>query len=75
MKWTGSRSSKRYVLHPDFVELPNGDIRKIGFLQLVKLYGLQVEECINWDKENVKDLEGKKHLYPRNDGNYKLEEK
>lgn len=64
----------RYVIHPGYVFSKNdGQRHYINGHQLMRLYGLRPSECViaspHYGWKAPADVI---HLYPRNDGNYKL---
>lgn len=67
----------KYALHPQIIHTVDNQINYVGYIELIKLYNLDYEECILWDNNrpeliNDRDFAGYIHLYPRADGNYKL---
>lgn len=71
--------TKKYVIHSGYVySKTNREKHFIGIMQLVRLYGVSPSEC---HFDNFHDItgmyaefpKGMIHLYPRSDGNYKLE--
>lgn len=68
----------KYALHPGYVYSKNdGDMHWITALQLARLYGVKMGECI--DVAYVQRLNNQHaasliHLYPDYNGNYKLPE-
>lgn len=65
---------KKYAIHPGEITSKNdGDVHYISEKQLIRLYQVNPNDCINW-----KDAEGKYedyiHLYPNYDGNYNIKE-
>ena len=66
----------KYVVYPSYVESKNdGQFHFVNFSRLVKLYGVDPEECINVHNTLGRDISGLIPLRVRHDGNYKLEEK
>ena len=69
---------KKYALHPDFVISTYDDERHyITFQQLVRLYGVNPKDCVEWDRSRPATFRGRKygdyiHLYTRHDGDYKI---
>ena len=64
-----------YVIHPGMVKSTyDGEYHWIGFAQLVGLYGLSRDQCLNANTMTNADRLGEIHLYPREDGNYTLGE-
>lgn len=70
---------KRYAIHPGYViSKTDGDRHYIPAQILADLYGLRPDEYIIWDDQRPETYLGRReedyvHLYPRYDGNYKLE--
>ena len=68
----------KYMIHPgEVVSQFDGEIHYIEFSQLVKLYGVNPDECILADVRRPETLYGLNmndyiHLYPRSDGKYEL---
>lgn len=66
---------KPYCLHPGHItSLLSGEIRYIAASKLCKLYGLSPSKCSIYNPQvPVSEyLSGTIHLYPRDDGNYRL---
>lgn len=63
---------RKYVVHPGYVISKNdGQKHYVGFLQLVNLYKVNKDECI--DASNFYDHSGDFiHLWPSSSGRYRL---
>lgn len=65
----------RYCLHPEKIRARDGQWRQVTFGALLRLYGLEPQQCVNYDHLRGRERLGKMiHLYPREDGNYELTE-
>lgn len=66
----------KYALHPQIIHNTiDNKVYYIGYIELIKLYNLDSNDCILWDDnrpEMVKDRNFNDyiHLYPKQDGNY-----
>jgi hypothetical protein len=64
---------KKYVLHPGtVVSQCDGDIHYVDSVRLADLYGVRLYECVTWDHRTMTRQDGQIHLYPRDDGDYRL---
>ncbi len=66
-------SARRYIIHPGYI---GSDY--VSFHDLVRLYGLRKGSCIFFPTEPARQAAlGNRptdiHLYPHEDGNYKIE--
>jgi fatty acid desaturase len=62
--------SKKHAIHPGYVKSQtDGDIHWITYSQLVRLYGLDPNDCVQWVPFGM-NHRYYHHLYPRRDGNY-----
>ena len=77
----GNRSTqeRRFVLHPgDVISRTDGQRHYVGVLQLSKLYGVPMANCVIYpgrdDPRRLywRDPVGAIHLHPRYDGDYSL---
>jgi hypothetical protein len=65
--------TEKYALHPGYVSSKqDGDRHYIGIGQLVRLYELQPNEYVVWDKEGScgRFWDDYVHLYPDYEGRY-----
>lgn len=68
-------SGKKYAIHPGYVYSKfDGGEHYVGYQDLVRLYRVKRNECIEWDESHAM---GRKHddyihLFPQSDGNYRL---
>jgi hypothetical protein len=69
----------RNVIHPGWVvSINDGDRHFIGYGVLIRLYGLNPSECVDysntqgWSRER---LAAAAHFYPSREGNYLREER
>ena len=75
-----TRLNKLYALHPGYIySRKDGQRHFVSMSQLVDLYQLRIDEVTMWDSEKPESFLAKKwgdyiHLFPREDGNYKLPE-
>lgn len=66
-----------YVIHSEWVRSKNdGQEHFISFSPLVRLYGLDPKDCVEWNYDNPRTWLGRKeldyiHLYPKYNGNYR----
>lgn len=65
----------KYAIHPGWVVSKNdGDNHYINYSQLIRLYGLNPNECINWEFDSIgRNPRNYKHFYPNYHGDYELE--
>lgn len=63
-----------YALHPSSVGGGSGrNWDYVGYDTLIHLYGLNPDECIDWNRRGPLDMwHDFTHLYPRPDGDYDL---
>lgn len=74
---------KKYVLHPGYVRSAiDGDIHHISDVKLIQLYRVNPRECIQdsiykegeWMRGyTIEELQKLIHLYPRQDGDYRVD--
>lgn len=66
----------KYFVHPGYVKSKSdGDEHYITAEQLIRLYRVNPAECkiiLSSDDERGYDINKVKHLWPRNDGDYTL---
>lgn len=68
----------KYALHPQIIcSSIDGRVNYIGYMELIKLYNLDHNECVLWSIDRPESTNGLNfndyiHLYPRTDGDYKL---
>lgn len=65
----------KYILHPgEVVSRADGARHYVGALELARLYGVKVSECVSAQDRYIYRLstDGLIHLYPRRDGDYTL---
>ena len=68
----------KYALHPQIIRSSiDGQTHYIGYIELIKLYNLDPQECILWSNTRPETLIGRNfkdytHLYPKPDGDYIL---
>jgi hypothetical protein len=60
----------RYVLHPGFINRPDGDRHYISGLELARLYGVSILHCTIAHSRAYKEQTGDIHLRPKNNGDY-----
>jgi hypothetical protein len=65
----------KYAIHTGYVSSGDGQTHYIGFGSLVRLYGLNPDDCVLWDHSRPETWRGRNesdyiHLHPRADGNY-----
>lgn len=63
-----------YVLHPGEIRSrTDGQVHFIGFMQLVELYGLAPQMCIDASCATgfCREIDTEVNLYPRYDGKYR----
>lgn len=67
----------KYAIHPQIICTVDNKTTYVGYIELIRLYNLDHEECTMWSNTRPETLVGKNfndyiHLYPQADGNYKL---
>jgi len=68
----------KYAIHPGEVRSKNdGDIHFIGYKELIRLYKLNLKDCILWDIHVNSTFLGRDprdyiHCYPKEDGDYNI---
>ncbi len=66
-----------YAIHPSFYYTPPHNKRHLSYRTLMSLYGLNSDDCIEWDDDKELSYLGRNfdnyiHLYARQDENYNL---
>lgn len=67
----------KYIIYPGYVESNDGDTHYISYNTLIRLYDVNPEECIQYDRLTAREcLEFRdcKRLYPSRNGNYNLKD-
>lgn len=65
-----------YAIHPGWVKsYMDGDEHYIGYMALIKLYGLNPANCVLWDQDSPQTFAGRKwkdykHFFPTSNGQY-----
>ena len=77
VKWAEQHSffplPKRYLVVPgNVVSKQDGQRHFVGFFELIKLYGVNIDDCRCAKNESDMPVEGQIVLAPRYDGNYTL---
>jgi len=61
----------KYIIHPDYVvSKSDGNMVFISYSQLINLYNLCIDECVQHNKSQGLDTTKAVHLYPLYEGNY-----
>ena len=66
----------KYALHTRIIlSTTDNEIHYIGYIELIKLYKLNPQDCILWDKNRPEMVSGRNfddyiHLYPKINGHY-----
>ena len=69
------RLMSKYALHPQIIHSIDNKVLHVGYIELIKLYKLDPQDCILWDKNRPEMVRGRNfddyiHLYPKINGNY-----
>ena len=71
------RLMSKYALHPQIIHSIDNKVLHVGYIELIKLYKLDPQDCILWHNNRSETLIDRNfndyiHLYPKADGNYNL---